>query len=150
VKGPVICGVDDSRVAAGAIETARELAQRYQLPLVYAHVIDNNDRRKHTKQLLHDAIAPQHAETALEHGHPADRLLALAQERHASFLVLGNHGPRSPLLESISADVARRAPCPVVIVPTTATTATPQTASTPELEGGIIRLGPSHTAKKAA
>jgi hypothetical protein len=32
-------------------------------------------------------------------------------------IVVGSHGPRSSLLGSISADVSRRAPCPVVVVP---------------------------------
>jgi hypothetical protein len=32
-------------------------------------------------------------------------------------LVVGSHGPRSSLLGSISAEVSRRAPCPVVVVP---------------------------------
>jgi hypothetical protein len=85
-------------------------------------------------------VAPEHAELAIEHGHPADRLVALAKERQASFLVLGNHGPRSSLLGSISADVSRRATCPVVVVPTTAGAAPPQTASEPDVEGDIVRF----------
>ena len=32
-------------------------------------------------------------------------------------IVVGSHGPRSSLLGSVSADVSRRAPCPVVVVP---------------------------------
>ena len=32
-------------------------------------------------------------------------------------IVVGSTGPRSSLLGSISADVSRRAPCPVVVVP---------------------------------
>jgi nucleotide-binding universal stress UspA family protein len=53
----------------------------------------------------------------VEEGHPADGLVALARERDASFVVVGNHGPRSSLLGSISAEVSRRASCPVVVVP---------------------------------
>jgi hypothetical protein len=34
VNRPVICGVDDSSVATGAIEIARDLAERYRLPLL--------------------------------------------------------------------------------------------------------------------
>jgi universal stress protein family protein len=32
-------------------------------------------------------------------------------------IVVGSAGPRSSLLGSVSADVSRRAPCPVVVVP---------------------------------
>jgi nucleotide-binding universal stress UspA family protein len=116
----VICGVDDAS-ATGAVEVASDLAERYELPLVYAHVIHQGENREEAPGRLHGAATSRHAEMVIEHGHPADRLVALAQQRQASFLVLGNHGPRSSLLGSISADVARRASCPVVVVPAGAT-----------------------------
>ena len=141
MKGPVICGVDDSSVTAGAVDVARELAQRYELQLVYAHVLDESDDGEEAERALYDAVAPEHAEVALEHGHPADRLVMLAKERRASFLVLGNHGPGSSLLGSISADVSRRASCPVVVVPTTAAVTPPQAVSEPGVDGGIVRFG---------
>ena len=52
----------------------------------------------------------------VEVGHPADRLVAVAEKEAASLIVVGSTGPRSSLLGSISADVSRRAPCPVVVV----------------------------------
>jgi hypothetical protein len=52
VNGPVICGVDDSSVAVGAVEVARALAQRYELPLVYAHVIDGGGDGEEAEQVL--------------------------------------------------------------------------------------------------
>ena len=121
MNGPVICGVDDSDVAAGAIDVARELARRYELPLLYAHVRRGNTNDDTAPGRIHDAAGAGHANVTIERGHPADRLVALTHERGASFLVVGNHGPRSSLLGSISADVARRAACPVVVVPPTAT-----------------------------
>ena len=105
MKGPVICGVDNSSVAAGAIDVARELAQRYELPLLYAHVLDREEDGDAAKSWRTRWLRPKHVEVAIESGHPADRLVALARERRASFLVVGNHGPRSSLLGSISADV---------------------------------------------
>jgi hypothetical protein len=50
-------------------------------------------------------------------GHPADRLVAAAVDEQASLIVVGSNGPPSSLPGSISADVSRRAPCPVVVVP---------------------------------
>jgi hypothetical protein len=53
----------------------------------------------------------------VEVGHPADRLVSVAEEENAALIVVGSTGPRSSLLGSISADVSRRAPCPVVVAP---------------------------------
>ena len=143
MTGAVICGVDGVSDTVGTAGVARELARRYELPLVYVHVLDEYRRSSDAEQLLRDAAAEAPAELAIENGHPADSLLAVARERQASFLVLGNHGPRSSLLGSISADVARRASCPVVVVPPAAETARPQAIdSKPEVESGIIRFGP--------
>ena len=50
-------------------------------------------------------------------GHPADALVSAAEKTQAAMIVVGSTGPRSSLLGSISADVSRRAPCPVVVVP---------------------------------
>lgn len=117
MKGPIICGVDQSSVAVGAVEVARHLAKQLELPLVYAYVLGEGGDTTEAEQLVHDAVTTEHAEVTIEHGHPADQLVALARARRASFLVLGNHRPRSSLLGSISADVSRRASCPVVVVP---------------------------------
>jgi nucleotide-binding universal stress UspA family protein len=136
----VICGVDDSS-AVGAIDVARDIAERYELPLVYAHVLDRGEERDEAEDLLHAAAARNHGELVIDDGHPADRLVTLAEERQASFLVLGNHGPRSSLLGSISADVARRATCPVVVVPTTVAAPGATADSTAGVEGGIVRFG---------
>jgi nucleotide-binding universal stress UspA family protein len=149
VKGPVICGVDGSS-AVGAVDVARDLAERYELPLVYAHVLDRGEFGEEAEELLHQAAAPKQAEVVIEYGHPADRLVMLAQERRASFLVLGNRGPRSSLLGSISADVARRATCPVVVVPTTAGVPRAQAVSEPGVEGGIARFALGHTVRTVA
>jgi nucleotide-binding universal stress UspA family protein len=118
MNGPVICGVDAS-TPVEAVWAARELARRYELPLLYVHVLDDGDDDDEAAGALLEAGLAEDAELVVEHGHPADRLVALAEEQGASFLVVSNHGPRSSLLGSISADVARRAPCPVLVVPPT-------------------------------
>ncbi len=123
---PVICGVDawDSESgSAGTVHVARQLARQFQRPLLFVTVVgadtDETSREaagallRHVTETSHDVDASW----TVEEGHPADRLVALAREREGSFLVVGNHGPRSSLLGSVSADVSRRAPCPVVVVP---------------------------------
>jgi nucleotide-binding universal stress UspA family protein len=119
MNGPVVCGVDDSSTPLEAVWAARELADRYELPLLYVHVLEEDGGEEHAGAALREAGLMERAELVVEHGHPADRLVALAGERNASFLVVSNHGPRSSLLGSISADVARRSPCPVLVVPPT-------------------------------
>ena len=149
MKGPVICGVDDSS-ALGAVEVARDLAERYELPLVYVHVVNRGEGGEEAGGLIQGTGAPNHTEVVIEYGHPADRLVTLAETRRASFVVLGNHGPRSSLLGSISADVARRATCPVVVVPATAEAPRAQSAAEPGVEGGIVRFGLGHTVRRVA
>jgi nucleotide-binding universal stress UspA family protein len=140
MQGPVVCGLDGSGVATHMRSVARELAARYGVPLLYAHVCEEGAMDAEETR-LYDAAAADHAAIAIECGHPADRLVALAQDRRASFIVLGNRGPRSSLLGSISAEVSRRAPCPVVVVPPTARISRAQkTGSRAELAGGMVRL----------
>ena len=91
-------------------------------------------------------------ELAIERGHhPADRLVELAEQRGASFLVVGNHGPRSSALGSISADVSRRAPCPVIVVSPAAEAEAPGSEADrdePEMEGGIVRFRVGSTVRQ--
>ena len=125
---PVICGVDGWDSTSGsdaAVHLARRLARQFQSPLLFVSVVDaaTDGQARDAGALLRHLVETStevEASWAVERGHPADRLVALATEHEASFLVVGNHGPRSSLLGSISADVARRAPCPVVVVPPTA------------------------------
>ena len=149
MNGPVICGIEDAnddRVASAA----RDLADRYGLGLFFVHVLRGTDAGEEAQSSLSDATAPG-AEVAIENGHPADRLIEIARERDASFLVVGNHGPRSSLLGSISADVSRRAPCPVVVVPRTieVAPAVPH-GSHPDIRGGIARFGLGHAVRRVA
>jgi nucleotide-binding universal stress UspA family protein len=116
MNGPVICGIEEAHDDAVA-DVARRLARRHGLPLLFVHVRSEDAGDEDAARLLREATAGTSAELTIETGHPADRLVELARERRASFVVVGNHGPRSSLLGSISADVARRASCPVVVVP---------------------------------
>ena len=151
MTGPVICGIDDSSETVGAANVARELARHYELPLLYVHVLDKHGSSDAAEQLFRDVAAQAPAELAIESGHPADSLVALAHERQASFLVVGNHGPRSSLLGSISADVSRRACCPVVVVPPSAEIARPHVAgSDPGVEGGIVRFDLDRAVRRVA
>src|SRR4051794_6805366 len=125
VSGSIICGVDDSQSAKGAARVARALAGELGLELVFVRVLEQyapeaevNAITERLERLSADANdVDSGANWAVEVGHPADRLAAVAKRREAAMIVVGSTGPRSSLLGSISADVSRRAPCPVVVVP---------------------------------
>jgi nucleotide-binding universal stress UspA family protein len=124
MTGSIICGVDDSEAAKGAARVARRLSAQLGSRLVFVHVLDEG--APHGEISAVAARLHQLAESAtevdcgahwvVEVGDTADRLVAVAEKEAASFIVVGSTGPQSSLLGSISADVARRAPCPVVLV----------------------------------
>ena len=124
MTGSIICGVDGSESAKGAARVARELSAQLGTRLVFVRVVDRASSEREISVAA--ARLQQLAECApdldcgaqwlVEVGHPADRLVAVAEKEAASLIVVGSTGPRSSLLGSISADVSRRAPCPVVVV----------------------------------
>jgi len=128
VKGPVICGIEDAN-DDGVAAVALDLADRYDLQLLFVHVGSDEDGRGDVAQLVREQTATGRADLVIEGGHPADRLIELARDRQAAFLVVGNRGPRSSLLGSISAEVSRRAPAPVLVVPRTASANVPEAAA---------------------
>jgi nucleotide-binding universal stress UspA family protein len=155
MTGPIICGVDDSDSARGAAQVAGELSAQLRSRLVFVRVLDDgapdSEISAVASRLHHLAESATEvdrgAQWLVEAGHPADRLVAVAEEEAASLVVVGSTGPRSSLLGSISADVSRRAPCPVVVVPPGADLSLGNGSSadsSPDARyfaGGIVRFG---------
>jgi nucleotide-binding universal stress UspA family protein len=126
MTGSIICGVDGSESAKGAVRVARELSTLLERRLVFVHVVEPGtpdekiDAIAERLQRLADSEFRSDRAAALwlvDVGHPADRLVVAAEDEKASLIVVGSDGPRSSLLGSVSAEVSRRAPCPVVVVP---------------------------------
>ena len=123
--GSIICGFDESASAQGAAQVARDLSRELGLSLVYVRVVAAGSVSEKIDGITERPDSPANADSdvdsgaqwLVEVGHPADRLVAAAANANASMIVVGSHGPRSSLLGSVSADVSRRAPCPVVVVP---------------------------------
>jgi len=155
--GSIICGVDESASARGAAVVARSLSRKLGLKLVFVRVVDEGTSREtlgaaaESLELLTTDTRDIDSRTQwlLETGHPADRLVAAAEDADASMIVVGSHGPRSSLLGSISAEVSRRAPCPVVVVPPGAADSQPAGGAVPSdgrsglgvsNAGGIVRF----------
>jgi nucleotide-binding universal stress UspA family protein len=143
MTGSIICGLDESAEARDAARVARRLSARLGLPLLFVLVVEPPAAEgavaaaAERLQALSDRGSPVDtgANWVVEAGHPADRLVAVAEEEGASLIVVGSHGPRSSLLGSVSAEVSRRAPCPVVVVPPGAAG-----RGEPGVAGGIARL----------
>lgn len=141
---PIVCGVDRSEQSRAAVKLAAALADRLGLPLLLVHVatwpsVDpqirrktialdramSDTRRQHERWL--DALASElvtsRVQTRVEVGPVADWIVAIVEEYSASLLVVGCRRAgalRSLALGSVSADLTRRAPCPIVIVPAAA------------------------------
>jgi nucleotide-binding universal stress UspA family protein len=144
MAGSIICGVDDSESAKRAARVARGLSSMLGLRLVFVHVVEAGsphekisalaDRLQHLTEGCTELDCG--AAWLVDVGHPVDRLVAAAKDEEASFLVVGAQGPRSSLLGSVSAEVSRRAPCPVVVVPPGAYESSADDDAYAELAGG--------------
>ena len=118
VTGSIICGVDGTKSAARAVDVARELGAQHGpaarvrpgRPLGYS-----GGETAAIADRLEELSAGD--DWLIEVGHPVDRLVAAAADDRVRLIVVGSHGPRSSLLGSVSAELSRRASCPVVVVP---------------------------------
>jgi nucleotide-binding universal stress UspA family protein len=124
MTGSIICGVDGSESAKGAARVARGLSAQLGTRLVFVRVLDggspDEDLSAATARLQELAESANEVDSSahwlVDVGHPADRIVAVAEKEGASLIVVGSTGPHSSLLGSVSADVSRRASCPVVVV----------------------------------
>ena len=142
MTGSIICGVDGTASAETAAEVARRLSAELGLRLVFVRVVDvgtSDETTAAVAERLERLSAND--DWLIEIGHPADRLVAAAADEHARLLVVGSHGPRSSLLGSVSAEVSRRASCPVVVVPPGAGGWSVSDGHDQDFAGGIARLG---------
>jgi nucleotide-binding universal stress UspA family protein len=155
MNGVMICGVDDSESARGAARVANALGSELGLGVIFVRAIDREaagaevtavaERLERLSACVNGNDFG--AAWSLEVGHPADALAAAAKKAQAAMIVVGSTGPRSSLLGSVSADVARRAPCPVVVVPPGADATMDGRAkngrspNARDFAGGIARLG---------
>ncbi|MFC7495961.1 MULTISPECIES: universal stress protein [unclassified Nocardioides] len=144
--GAVVVGVDGSETSDRALEWAARYAALEGRPLVIAHALGTIGAPEAagmqfdggaTFALVYDQlradgetivaaattkVADAHpsleTSTVIEHGDPRQLVLSLAE--HASTVVMGSRGRgpfRSLVLGSVTATVAGRARCPVVVIP---------------------------------
>jgi nucleotide-binding universal stress UspA family protein len=123
--GSIICGVDGSESAKRAARVARGLSSRLGLRLVFVRVVapgSGDDEQASTPAQRLERLTGCTTEVdcgagwRVDVGHPADRLVAAAADEEARLIVVGSSGESSSS-PGLSAEVSRRAPCPVVVVP---------------------------------
>jgi nucleotide-binding universal stress UspA family protein len=140
--GPLVCCVDDSEGARGALMVARRLAETLGLELVLVNVQPPTEapgvsaapagqERLHDEE-VRDAerfLTRVAGEEGLDEadvrrrvvtGSAGARILAVCEEERAELVVVGSRGRgglKRTLLGSVSQEVATKAACPCVIVP---------------------------------
>lgn len=125
MTGSIVCGVGGSESAKHAVRLARSLSSELRLRLVFVRVVEPGSPGEEISAVAERLGRLSECTTEVDCGagwlvdvgHPADRLIAAAVDERASFIVVGSGGPRSSMLWSISAELSRRSPCPVVVVP---------------------------------
>jgi nucleotide-binding universal stress UspA family protein len=118
----IVCAVDDSEAAGRVLSTARGLADAFAADVLVVHargaVQGADDVAASVRAQL--AEGGELPEVRLVEGSPAEAILKTADREAAELLVVGSRGRgslRSAVLGSVSRELASRARCPVVIVP---------------------------------
>ncbi len=134
----IVLGYDETEAAKRALERAAELVQAFGSTLVVTSVspvmapmgragtgpIDpTSPPEEHVEELQHARSFLEGRGIQAEYepaiGEPAETIVELADERKADLIVVGTREPgvlERLLGQSVSADVARRAHCDVLIV----------------------------------
>ena len=139
----IVCGVDGSEQARHAASAALRLAERLGAQLTLVHVtrtvvpVDSfpmsvdactyprsRDLAFSEAEAAFDSLSAEFAAAGVERevrlGEPAAVLARVSADIGAELIVVGSRGRgawRAAVLGSVSGDVARLAPCPVMIVP---------------------------------
>jgi nucleotide-binding universal stress UspA family protein len=144
-RAGVLCGVDGSPRARHAASAALALADRLGMRLTLVHVAPTRtllpvaslpsdvDPSAYARSLevadveakeAFDSLSPEVTRADVDHearlGDPATVLAELAEEGRVELIVVGSRGRgawRAAAMGSVSAELVRLAPCPVLIVP---------------------------------
>jgi nucleotide-binding universal stress UspA family protein len=123
--GPVTVAVDESPPSVGALKAAIDVARALRRGLSIVNVVESGRTDWATAEpILNDAAETVRAagldfELVTLEGPVAETIVATAQRRGSSMIVLGTHGRRNAarlLLGSVAAAVLERARVPVMVV----------------------------------
>jgi nucleotide-binding universal stress UspA family protein len=138
----ILCPIDFSDASRVALETACELARRFDATLALFHaypvpgytfpdgsfvasakmldeLADQAKRHLDEWKAMAETAGVKGVETATAVGEPAHEIVEYAARQAADLLVLGTHGRTGlthALMGSVAERVVRKAPCPVLTV----------------------------------
>ena len=134
----ILIALDDSAIAAHAVDVGIELATALKAQAALVYVVDPTPgfqpdsgipaaewaaTLKREGQLFLATVAQRTGEPPawqfLREGKPADQILAAAREWDAEVIVIGTHGRSGVsrlVLGSTAESVVRHAPCPVLVI----------------------------------
>jgi nucleotide-binding universal stress UspA family protein len=127
---------DFSVASEHARQMAYELARDYGARLLFLHSVEppvyygelgvnytaSDGFRELARERVDELVEPGsqvQVETIVADGEPGEEILRVAKERQADLLVIGSHGRTGlgrVLMGSVAEEVARKSPCPVLIV----------------------------------
>lgn len=140
----ILVAVDDSPFAQRAARMAIELAEATKAEIAFVHVFDAAatpagawgfpaDRISAMSELagkrllkkFRDRVSERLGSRSrvhdfLESGSPASAIVAVAKKWNADLIVMGSHGRgkvKRILMGSVSQEVLRKAPCPILVIP---------------------------------
>jgi nucleotide-binding universal stress UspA family protein len=140
----ILVAVDFSQTSHDALSMAAELSRTYQAQVHLLHVVPNTvpiayalepvafDYGAYLRQVIEEAHAQLPAlmarypidstllTTAVLHGAPASEIVRYAEDHAIDLIALGAHGHGfldRLLIGSVAEDVARHAPCAILMVP---------------------------------
>ncbi len=127
----ILCAIDASPASASAAGVAAQLNHLLDTETVLMHVepdaahvrgpasIAQARERGRLRALIDGHHFSTATQTRVEAGDPARTLVEAARSHDSLLMVLGSHGGTTPegSLGSVAAEVVRRAPSPVVLVP---------------------------------
>lgn len=157
----VICGIDLSHASERTAAVAARVARALGCRAAVVHVDDEppgvaSIHRARELRVLEDLVHshkfPEGTLVRVAGGEPAESLVRVARDHDAQLLVVGSRGLgelRTALLGSVSAELLRTAPCPVVVVPPAVTLPVPHPGMGPIACGvdssdrarDVLRLG---------
>ena len=129
----IVCGTDRSAGASRAASVASRLAEGLHREVALVHIegeppwMRSITHARQLRELRRNADAhgfPRLGQVRIAGGEPAGELARVASELDAELLVVGSHGRHelaSAVLGSVTSELMRHAPCPVVVVPPAAT-----------------------------
>ncbi len=119
----IVCGTDLSPASDSALQCAAAFARKQNKDLLLVHVLDHDQMKARNAAELRleaDAKTLRHdfdisVETSVVYGHADEQLLALANQRAASLLVVGAEGSRKRRLASVPERLCQAGTVPVLV-----------------------------------